>query len=72
MIYGIILVIIYILATAYSMWTGRTQESCIEYHQMRINAESEMSKVVYYITYACAQIINLSVLGYLIYALTCL
>ena len=62
MIYGIILVILYVLVTAYSMWTGRTP----------VDAESEMSKLVHYIAYACAQIINLSILGYLIYALTCL
>ena len=72
MIYGIILLILYTLATAYSMWTYRTQESCIKYHQQRIEAESNINKIEHYIAYACAQIINLSILGYLIYALTCL
>lgn len=72
MIYGIILLIIYTTACVYATWIGRTPESRSKWHADSIFSIEDHNKVYYYTAYAIGNIINYSVLGYLIYSLTCL
>lgn len=70
MIYGIILVILYIVSVAYNLYISRTPEAYREFH--KTESERVDSKLVYYIRYAILAVLNTSIVGYLIYAVTCL
>ena len=70
MVYGIILIILYFASVAYNLYVSRTPEAYRQFHE----SESKRvdSKLVHYIRYALVAVLNASIVGYLIYAVTCL
>lgn len=71
MVYGIILIVIAVIVTIYSLWIGRTREASIEYYEYQIKTIEKYGNAFHYTTLAIGFLINLSIIGYLIYAVTC-
>lgn len=72
LIYGIILVIIVAIATLLAAYAGRSKESLIAYHEKQIENIEKYGKGFHYASQIAALLLNISTLGYLIYALICL
>lgn len=70
MIYGIILIILYVTSVAYNLYISRTPEAYREFHKRE--SEKVDSKLVHYVRYTVLAVLNASIVGYLIYAVTCL
>lgn len=71
MVYGIILILIYVASVVYMLYSCRTQESRKEFY-LKKSEETDANKVVYYITYGIVAALDLSIIGYLIYAVVCI
>ena len=67
MVYGIILILIYVVSVAYVLYSCRTQESRKEFY-LKKSEETDANKVIYYIKYGIIAALDLSIIGYLIYA----
>lgn len=72
MIYGIILVIFYLAAIGYNVYVHRTPESSVLFHEKQIEKAENQSRWIHYTSTAIAAILDLSLVGYVIYALTTL
>lgn len=70
MIYGIILIVLYIASVAYNLYISRTPEAYRQFHKKE--SERADNNLVHYIRYALVAALNASIVGYLIYAVTCL
>ena len=71
MTFGIILILIYAASVAYVLYSCRTQESRKEFY-LKKSEETDANKVVYYIGYGIIAALDLSIIGYLIYAVVCI
>jgi len=69
-VFGIILIILYFVSAAYNLYILRTPEAYQQFHKKE--SEKIDSKLGHYIGYTLVAIINVSILVYLIYAVTCL
>ena len=70
MIYGIIILILFILTLCYKYYVMRTVDSTQEYFYNQSHKYISISKITHYIRLSVIMIIDLSIIGYIIYALT--
>ena len=69
-VFGIILIILYFASAAHNLYIARTPEAYKQFHKKE--SEKIDSKPGQYIGYTIVAILNVSILAYLIYAVTCL
>lgn len=69
-VFGIILIILYFASAAYNLYITRTPEAYQQFHKKE--GKKIDNKPVHYIRYTIVAILNVSILAYLIYAVTCL
>lgn len=70
MIYGIIILLLFVLTSVHKYYVSRTPASFKQFLEKGVNRYNSVSKVSHYVGLGLNGILDLSILGYFIYALT--
>lgn len=68
MTYGIIIILLYVLTVIYRYYNFRTVDSSIQFFEKARNQKINQENWIHYTTIAISGLLDISIIGYLIYA----